>query len=216
MSPVSQDVWKSAQTGHLETWVTYARGNGQASPARAELWNTVLAQAQKQAPLRPGERLLDIGCGLDTVLDFAEGARGFTLDSLMGDLVKLGLSPGIRHSAGAFEQMPFASESFDRVFLLNVLDHVRDPHAGLAEIARVLRPGGQLVISVDTYSGRRYYEKRARKWWDRQRGARTKHPWVFSVESARALLKRSGFDPSAADHTPGTKERRSFFTAVRR
>ncbi len=213
---VSRDVWKAAQSCHLETLKKFAEGRVEIDAGRAELWKAILAAADEAAPARPGDAVLDIGCGLDTVLDFVPDVRRFTLDSLMGELRALGLSPGIRHCAGAFEHMPFASESFDRVFLMNVLDHVQAPHAGLAEIARVLRPGGQLVLSVDTYRGRRFYEKRLRKWWDRLRSARTKHPWVFSNDSTRALLGRSGFEPSAPSHIPGTKPRRSFFTATRR
>ena len=215
-SGVSHEVWKAAQSGHLETWVGYAEKGLQDDPSRLEYWQGVLDRVSERVPVQPGEAVLDIGCGLDTVLDYLPDARGFTLDSLMGKLVQFGLSPRALHSAGAFEHMPFASQSFDRVFLMNVLDHVRDPHSGLAEIARVLVPGGHLVLSVDTYSGRRYHEKRARKWWDRLRGARTKHPWVFSVGSTQTLLRGSGFEPSEPSHVAGTKARRTFFTAIRR
>jgi ubiquinone/menaquinone biosynthesis C-methylase UbiE len=150
------------------------------------------------------------------VLDFLPQVQGVTLDSLMAKLRPLGLSQTFEHTAGVFEVMPFRAESFDRVFLMNVLDHVRDPEIGLAEIARVLRKGGALVLSVDTYSGRRYWEKRARKWWDRKRGARTKHPWVFSVADIEAALRRTGFEPGTPTHTTGTKARRTFFTATKR
>ncbi len=214
-SAVSREVWKTAQSGHLQTWVSFAEERGQSSPVRDELWKNILSEVGKRSPVRPGEAVLDIGCGLDTVLDYLPDVRGFTLDSLMGQLASLGLSAGIGHTAGAFEQMPFAGGAFDRVFLMNVLDHVRDPSAGLAEIARVMRPGGTLVLSVDTYSGRKFYEKRMRKWWDRVRAARTKHPWVFSTDLARTLLARAGFEPSEAVHVVGTKDRRSFFTATR-
>ena len=117
--------------------------------------------------------------------------------------------------AGVFETSPFPDGTFDRVFIMNVLDHVRSPVEGLAEISRILRPGGTLVLSVDTFSGRKYLEKRFHKWWGRMRGARTKHPWIFSVPDVERLLRASAFDPAPASHIPGTKSRRSFFLARR-
>ncbi|MGA9852144.1 MAG: class I SAM-dependent methyltransferase [Gammaproteobacteria bacterium] len=44
--------------------------------------------------------------------------------------------------------IPFAGSSFDTVLLLEVLEHVRDPECVLREIARVLKPGGRLLLSV--------------------------------------------------------------------
>jgi SAM-dependent methyltransferase len=213
---VSEQVWRSAQSGHLGTWVGFAEQNRRNAPERAAVWANILAAVEEQSPARPGEAVLDVGCGLDTVLDFVPQARGFTLDSLMAELVQFGLSQGIEHTAATCEFLPFRSASFDRAFCMNMLDHVRDPVSCVAELVRVLRPGGTLVISVDTYSGRRYLEKRARKWWDRLRGARTKHPWVFSRESVTALLEREGLKAGAPTHVDGTKERRTFLVATKR
>jgi SAM-dependent methyltransferase len=213
---VRRSVWRSAQTGHLETWVGYAARGQARDPARAESCKRFLAEVEPHAPTRKGERVLEIGCGLDTVLDFLPEVAGFTLDSLMRELAPLGLSPGIRHSAGMIERIPFQRASFDRVVCLNVLDHVQSPTAGLREIARVLRPAGWLVLSVDTFSGRDYWQKRLHKWWARTRGARTKHPWVFSRDDVERRLRVAGFEPRAALHVPGTKARRTLFVAQAR
>ena len=212
---VKENVWRSAQTGHFQTWVTYAKQGKAASPEREKVWKAILQEVEKTAPVREGERVLDIGCGLDTVLDFLDGVCGFTLDSLAAKLAELGLSPRARHSAGLFERLPFGDGVFDRVFLMNVLDHVRNPSAGLAEIRRVLVPGGVLVLSVDTFKGLKYFERRAQKWWARVRGARTKHPWVFSVEDVKRLLRGNGFETGEGVHVPGTKDRRTLFVARR-
>ena len=86
----------------------------------------------------------------------------------------------------------------------------------LRETARVLRPGGALVLSLDTYSGRRYHAKRLHKSWARTRGATTKHPLIFSTPSAERLLRESGFGDTDSLHVPGTKARRTLFIARRR
>lgn len=214
-SAVHHRVWEAAQSGHLETWVGYAQRNLRESEDRRTIWESILTAIDRHAPLAPGERVLDIGGGLDTVLDFLPSAQRFALDPLASRLAPLGLSREIANTSGVFERMPYRDGAFDRVFLMNVLDHVRSPGEGLREIARVLRPDGVLVLSVDTFSGRRYLEKRVHKWWGRVRRARTKHPWVFSIEDVQRLLRSCGLEPSAAEHVPGTKARRTFFVARR-
>jgi ubiquinone/menaquinone biosynthesis C-methylase UbiE len=212
---VRSEVWRRAQTGHLETWVQYAEKGGAHTPEREAVWRSILDALDRASPIKPGEHVLDIGCGLDTVLDFVPEVSGYTLDPLASRLSELGLNPRIKHTAGVFELLPFADRAFDRVFIMNVLDHVRSPRAGIAEIARVLKPGGSLVLSVDTRSGREYLEKRFHKWWGRVRGARTKHPWVFSIPQVHRVLHETGFEAGPPDHVPGTKARRSFFVARR-
>ena len=49
---------------------------------------------------------------------------------------------------GDIEQLPFSDAVFDRVLLTEVLEHLVDDRRGLAELYRVLRPGGLLAISV--------------------------------------------------------------------
>lgn len=213
---VSSEVWRRAQSGHFETWLGYSQSGVARDPRRAERWQACLEPARREAPIKEGERVLDIGCGLDTVLEFLPEVKGCTLDPLAAHLAPLGLLPSALHVAGVFEALPFSDGAFDRVFLMNVLDHVRSPGAGVREIRRCLRPGGMLVLSVDTFSGRRYWEKRLHKWWARLRGARTKHPWVFSVASVTRMLRESGLEPGVARHIPGTKARRTFLLARRR
>ncbi len=57
--------------------------------------------------------------------------------------------------AGDLTQLPFADESFDGITCGYVLEHVPDPKAGLAEMVRVLQPGGRvfLLTTEDNFSG---------------------------------------------------------------
>jgi hypothetical protein len=79
----------------------------------------------------------------------------------------------------------------------------------------VLRPGGCLVLSVDTYRGRKYLERRLHKWLERVRGVRTKHPWVFSVRAVERSLRDADLEPRGPIHVPGSKARRSLFVATK-
>jgi demethylmenaquinone methyltransferase / 2-methoxy-6-polyprenyl-1,4-benzoquinol methylase len=61
-----------------------------------------------------------------------------------------GLDERIKLQAGRAEELPFASDSFDAVGFTYLLRYVHDPAATLAELARVLRPGGTLA-SLDFF-----------------------------------------------------------------
>jgi ubiquinone/menaquinone biosynthesis C-methylase UbiE len=60
-----------------------------------------------------------------------------------------------RFVAGDLMRLPFADATFDCVTCGWVIEHLPDPRPGLREIARVLRPGGSLLLlaTEDTYSG---------------------------------------------------------------
>ncbi|WP_300034736.1 bifunctional 2-polyprenyl-6-hydroxyphenol methylase/3-demethylubiquinol 3-O-methyltransferase UbiG [uncultured Roseobacter sp.] len=55
---------------------------------------------------------------------------------------------GIRYDTGYGEALPYASDSFDIVVCVDVLEHVRDLPQVLAEVARVLRPGGLFLYDT--------------------------------------------------------------------
>jgi SAM-dependent methyltransferase len=49
---------------------------------------------------------------------------------------------------GDAQSLPFASESFDVILANNVIEHLREPDAGVAEMRRVLRPGGTILYTI--------------------------------------------------------------------
>src|SRR5213078_89565 len=53
--------------------------------------------------------------------------------------------------SGSVLQMPFASASFDLAVCLDVLEHLEDDRAALAELRRVVAPGGSLLVTVPAY-----------------------------------------------------------------
>jgi SAM-dependent methyltransferase len=55
----------------------------------------------------------------------------------------------VRH--GTVEQIPFEDSSFDIVTALDVLEHLDDDQAGLTEMARILRPGGRVLLFVPAF-----------------------------------------------------------------
>ena len=96
-------------------------------------------------------RLLDNGCGvgeyLARIAGAAAGAHGLEFDL---DRARAAASRARRASitCAAGEHLPYATASFDLVLSHEVLEHVVDDRAAAAEIVRLLRPGGRLVLFV--------------------------------------------------------------------
>ena len=100
------------------------------------------------APL-PGKRILDIGCGPGMLARrlVDAGATVTGIDPGAAALAKARASvPEARFEAATGEALPFPDGSFDGAVMLNALHHVPDPAAALLEAARVLAPGGLLVV----------------------------------------------------------------------
>jgi SAM-dependent methyltransferase len=99
---------------------------------------------------RRGLRLLDAGCGTGFNL-VALGRFGSTLGiDLSPEAIRFCRERGVRALRGSVLRLPFPDAVFDAVTSFDVIYHdwVPDDHAAVAEMARVLRPGGALLVRV--------------------------------------------------------------------
>ena len=99
-------------------------------------------------------KVLDVGCGLGSVLHFIEGKR-FGVDPLANEYLKLYKYPeGIKIKKGFSEYLPFPNTNFDVVFCSNALDHVTNPKKAISEISRVLKKSGYFVLTVEIFNAK--------------------------------------------------------------
>lgn len=156
-------------------------------------YRKVRQKALVLAQIRPGERALDVGCGTGTLAIEVARRVGRT-----GRVV--GIDPGakqiararakaVRHhlsidfQIGVIEQLPFPDQTFDVVFSTLMMHHLPAPlkRQGLAEIARVLKPGGRLIIA----DFKRKQERTGR--------AARFHAGGSNMQDLAALVKDAGF-----------------------
>ena len=132
--PYSQRFWVQA----LHPWITRERLRGILEPSS-------------------GERVLEIGPGTGYyTLDLAEwvGHEGaveiFDLQQQMLDhTIRRARERGlwnVNPTQGDAQELPYEDDSFDAAVLVTVLGEIPDQQAALREIARVLRPGGRLIV----------------------------------------------------------------------
>lgn len=132
--------------------------------------------------LLPGARALEVGCGLGVEATAmarlaAPGGLVVALDASScmlgrldaGDALPEGGRP--RPVAGDAARLPFVDGSFDACRVERTLQHVADPGAALAEMARVVRPGGRVVAVEPDWgtfvvdSGRRQTTRTLTEFW---------------------------------------------------
>ena len=124
----------------------YDRTNTVLSFGQDRLWRRATRQA---LDLKPGEVVLDLGAGtgVSTVELARSGAYVIGVDISQG-MLRAGkkVRPQTPLLAGDALSLPFPDAAFDAVTISFALRNVHDPAAAIAEMARVTKPGGRLVI----------------------------------------------------------------------
>jgi SAM-dependent methyltransferase len=143
--------------------------------------------------------VLDWGCGFGhTAHALAERGLEVTLYDFVPDLeaprtVTLTTYPEFEAQISSDPvALPYADGAFDAVVSMGTLEHVEHPSRSLAELGRVLRPGG--LLCVYKLPNRFSYVEQLAKRTGRYYHGKLEHDRVYRVRTARDLVRDAGYD----------------------
>lgn len=147
--------------------------------------------------LPPGGRILDVGCGRGVVLG-PLADHGFEVHGVERTAsAAQGADPrALIRIAPCLADARYPDDHFDEVVIWHVLEHLDDPRGTVAEVRRILRPGGRLVVAVPNFSSAQ--ARWAGPAWFHLDAPR--HLFHFPLEALRRLLVESGFSVESEHH----------------
>jgi len=152
------------------------------------------------SPVRPTDRILDLGCGIGSqTLLVGRRCRKVVGVDILPEAIETARAQArafegvvdAEFHCGPVETLGLPAASFDKVFSFCVIEHIPNCDEVLAELARLLVPGGELVLSADSLEGiedPELLEKHRRE---------NRVERYFRAADLRARLERAGFEVEA-------------------
>lgn len=183
-------------------------------------------QAIERMKLPPDAQVLDVGCGSGwatrLMAEKASGGRVVGID-ISDEMIELARKssvdfPNTEFKVAGADHLPFTDRSFTHGFSMESLYYYKDIAAALAEVARVMAPGGLFVAVMDLY-----FENRPSHQWVDQLKVPVQ---LLSIADYHALFRSAGFthviderlvDPTPVpdDYTSGSFKSRADFVEYR-
>ena len=137
-----------------------------------------------------GARVLDVGCGTGVLLDAVRPAHGVGVD-LSPEMVRLARArfPRLQFRVGDAEALE-PGEVFDRVLMVDLLEHLGDPRSALASARRACHPAGRLIVLSANPAWQALLHLAERLHLKMPEGD---HRWMSAGE-IRRLLHETGFE----------------------
>jgi SAM-dependent methyltransferase len=176
----------------------------------------VLTVRYERLGVAPGDRLLDLGAGggrhayeamrrgavvtaVDTSAAEMKDAAAMMLALEQGDPAVGRRSGAGSVAAGDALELPFPPGCFDRVIAAEVLEHIHDDRRAIGELARVLRPGGTLAVTVPRWLPELV------NWWlsDDYHETPGGHVRIYRRSVLEARLRAAGLDVTGHHHAHG-------------
>ncbi|MFI1156908.1 class I SAM-dependent methyltransferase [Streptomyces sioyaensis] len=165
-------------------------------------------------PLAPGDRVLDLGCGAGrhAFECYRRGAQVVALDQngeeirevakWFAAMKEAGEAPA-GASATAMEgdalNLPFPDDSFDVVIISEVMEHIPDDKGVLAEMVRVLRPGGRIAVTVPRYGPEKVCWALSDAYHEVEGG----HIRIYRGDELLGKMREAGLEPYGTHHAHG-------------
>jgi 2-polyprenyl-3-methyl-5-hydroxy-6-metoxy-1,4-benzoquinol methylase len=146
---------------------------------------------ERAAGLRVPRTFLDIGCATGMLIEWMkkEGwdVQGVDICRESAEYGKL--HRGVEIFSGTLEEAHFADQAFGAVHFSHLIEHLPDPRGFLAEVRRILAPGGYSLITTPNIGG--FQARLFGKGW---RSAIADHLVLFSKRTLQRLVRESGFE----------------------
>jgi ubiquinone/menaquinone biosynthesis C-methylase UbiE len=165
-----------------------------------KMWHSPVSREVVRAIApQPGERVVDVGAGMGpaTMLAAKAGASVLAVDPTpymrrILDVRRLGQRgrTAIRVTDGAAESIPADDHSVDALWTVNTMHHWTDLDAAVHELARVLRPGGRLLLVDEDFDAP---EHPAYIHMQNRKAHRTRHFTEIEPADVQAKLMAAGF-----------------------
>jgi SAM-dependent methyltransferase len=165
-------------------------------------------------PVGPHDRVLDVGCGAGrhAFEAYRRGARVVAADLDIGELTPVSGMLAAMSAEGEADppaaaaaltadatRLPFPDGAFDKVIAAEILEHVPDDGQAMAEIARVLRPGGTVAVTVPAWLPERVCWALSREYHEVPGG----HVRIFTRDELTTKLARAGLEVIGSHHAHG-------------
>jgi SAM-dependent methyltransferase len=166
--------------------------------------------------LERGDLILDMGCGAGrhAFESLRRGGRIVALDYSFDELVEVRNTFGAMFAEGELDNgqggpdasgqpvrgdalhLPFADETFDRIIASEVLEHIPDDEGAIAELTRVLRPGGTIAVTVPAWLAEQLCWKLSDEYHAPK--AVGGHVRIYKESELRSKMSGAGLDPKGA------------------
>ncbi len=150
----------------------------------------VISALIERARPAPEPRILDAGCGTGRNLaDLAGLGPALGVDSSQRAVDYCNARGLAQVRVSPLERLPFEAGSFDLILLADVIEHVDDDEAVLAELGRVAAPGAVLIVTTPAY-----------RWLWSRHDDRHHHRRRYTLRALRGLVAGSGWEPEALSY----------------
>ena len=165
----------------------------------------------RRLPIRPGDRVLDLGCGggRHAFELYRRGAHVVALDrnaeelaaveEMFGAMAEAGEVPDgatARVVEGDALHLPFPDDAFDAVIAAEILEHIPSDTDAMAELTRVVRPGGTVAVSVPRWLPEQVCWALSREYHEVEGG----HVRIYGRSQLIRRLERTGLQHTGSHH----------------
>jgi SAM-dependent methyltransferase len=160
-------------------------------------------------PVEPGELVLDMGCGggRHAFALYKQGAHVVALDmdaaelkdvAGMFDALAAEVPEGAKAAAvrGDAYRLPFTDATFDKVIAAEILEHLPSDTVAMAELARVLKPGGRIAVTVPRWLPEKVCWALSEAYHSNEGG----HIRIYRADELRDRLQAAGLQLEGGHH----------------